>query len=159
MPLYRSRARSKRLLCGMLAAYPEADYGSLPPRVGFDSALGNGGSPKLRQCGCVEVAAHRAEAHRSCESISTCDVAAAGRRESKPPSAMISPLLLPRCSCSSCGITIAISGRAPTFTARRERKILSCALGAPGMPFHGPLHRSVIRHDRSASEADPVLLR
>ena len=52
---------------------PEAAYGFLPPRIGFDSALGNGGSPKLRRSGYVEVAAHRAEARRSCESISTCD--------------------------------------------------------------------------------------
>ena len=73
LPLYRSRARSKRLLCGMLAASPEADYGFLPPRVGFDSALGNGGTPKLRRSGCVEVAAHRAKTRCSGVKASTCD--------------------------------------------------------------------------------------
>ena len=73
LPLYRSRARSKRLLCGMLAASPEADYGFLPRRVGFDSALGNGGTPKLRTSGHVEVAAHRAKASCSSEIASTCD--------------------------------------------------------------------------------------
>ena len=73
LPLYRSRARSKRLLCGMLAASPEADYGLLPPRIGFDSALGNGGTPKLRTSGHVEVAAHRAKASCSSEVASTCD--------------------------------------------------------------------------------------
>ena len=73
LPLYRSRARSKRLLCGMLAASPEADYDFLPPRVGFDSALGNGGSPKLRRSGYVEAAAHRAKASSSSADASTCD--------------------------------------------------------------------------------------
>ena len=72
LPLYRSRARSKRLLCGMLAASPEADYGFLPPRVGFDSALGNGGTPKLRRSGYLEVAAHRARASCSGEKVPSC---------------------------------------------------------------------------------------
>ena len=57
----------------MLAASPEADYGLLPPRIGFDSALGNGGTPKLRTSGHVEVAAHRAKASCSSEVASTCD--------------------------------------------------------------------------------------
>ena len=57
----------------MLAASPEADYGLLPPRIGFDSALGNGGTPKLRTSGHVEVAAHRAKARCSGEKVSSCD--------------------------------------------------------------------------------------
>ena len=65
----------------MLAASPEADYGFLPPRVGFDSALGNGGTPKLRRLGYVEVAAHRAKASCSSEVASTCD----GCRDRAPP--------------------------------------------------------------------------
>jgi len=36
-------------------------------------------------------------------------------------------------------LTIVISGRTPTFTARRGRKISVCAFGAPHMLCHGPL--------------------
>ena len=73
LPLYPSRVRSRRLLCGMCAELPEAAHGSLPPRVGFDSALGNGGTPKLRRLSYAEVAAHRAKASSSSTDASTCD--------------------------------------------------------------------------------------
>ncbi len=55
----------------------------------------------------------------------------------------------------SCGITIAISGRPQTITARRGRRILRRALGAPALACPGPLHRIVIRHDHHDSEAAP----
>ncbi len=73
MALYRPRLRSSGLLCGMREGLSQAAHGSLPPRVGFDSALGNGGSPKLRRSGHIEVAAHRAKASSSSADASTCD--------------------------------------------------------------------------------------
>ena len=42
----------------MRGEFPEADHGSLPPRLKLNAALGNGGAPKLKQRGYVEVAAH-----------------------------------------------------------------------------------------------------
>ena len=71
--------------------------------------------------------------------------AAIRRRESKLPIAMTFPLAMTRASQKSCGITIAISGRPLTFTARRGRRIFRCALGASRMRCHGPLHRVVRR--------------
>ena len=40
-------------------------------------------------------------------------------------------------------LTLAISGRSLTRTARRERRMLSRARDEPHMPYHGPLHRVV----------------
>ena len=70
LPLYRSRVRSRRLLCSMCAELPEAGYRGLPPRVGSISTLGNCGAPKSRRRGCAEVAAHRACAWRASDGAS-----------------------------------------------------------------------------------------
>ena len=42
----------------MRGEFPEADHGSLPPRLRLIAALGNGGAPNLKRRGYVEVAAH-----------------------------------------------------------------------------------------------------
>mgnify|MGYP001402596582 FL=1 len=143
----------------MRAALPEAALGFLPPRVRLNAVLGNGGTPKLRRGEPVEVAAHCAMAHRSSEIVSTSD-GCRGRapRIEAARCNELSGLDVPP-SYSSCSITIAISGRALTFTARRERRMACRALGAPRMLFYGPLHRIVIRHDHDDSEADPVPFR
>ena len=73
MALYRPRLRSSGLLCSMHTAIPRSGYGSLPPRVGSISALGNGGTPELRRWSHAEVAAHRAKANCSSVVASTCD--------------------------------------------------------------------------------------